>query len=220
MANDRYEVRWTRAGDEVLLGGDAAASDREWERAERIEWGTAPYATAFAALWNTDALFLRFVADDRSPWHTMTRRDDHIWEEEVVEIFLDPSGTGINYAELEINHANVVCDLVVARPWPELHSNPAWDFANIRTRVTERPGDPSPGWIAHARLPWQDFRSLPTDAALPPDAGTAWRFNVYRIKRPNGPERPRDGVVYAAWSPTGGPSFHVPSVFRPFTFVR
>jgi hypothetical protein len=220
MTDDKYDVRWTAASDDVLLGADRVASDREWQRAQSIGWGDPPYGTAFAALWNEQALFLRFVADDPSPWHTMTSRDAHIWEEEVVEIFLDPSCTGVNYAELEINHANVVCDLVVTRPWPDLRSDPAWHFANLRTTVTDRAGDRSPCWIAHARVPWQDFRTLPTESPLPPAAGSAWRFNVYRIKRPNGPERPDDGVIYAAWSPTGGPSFHVPAVFRPFRFVR
>ena len=32
----------------------------------------------------------RLVADDR-PWHTLTARDDRLWNEEVVEIFIDPA---------------------------------------------------------------------------------------------------------------------------------
>jgi hypothetical protein len=219
-ARDSYDVRWTTASDHVLLGEDGEASDREWRRAQWIAWGEAPYGTSFGALWNDRALFLRFVADDRSPWHTMTSRDDRIWEEEVVEIFLDPSGSGVNYAELEINHANVVCDLVVTQPWPELRSDPGWHFANLRTTVIDRAGAASPGWTAHARVPWEDFQTLPTDATLPPPVGSSWRFNVYRIKRPNGPARPHEGAIYAAWSPTGGPSFHVPAAFRPFRFMR
>ena len=35
----------------------------------------------------------------------MTRRDDPIWEEEVVEIFLDPARLGRHYAEVEISPA-------------------------------------------------------------------------------------------------------------------
>jgi len=41
---------------------------------------------------------------------------------------------------------------------------------------------------------------------------------VFRIKRPNGPMRPKDGAILAAWSPTGTPSFHVPAAFQAFTF--
>ncbi len=69
------------------------------------------------------------------PWHTMTTRDDHIWEEEVVEIFLDADGSGRNYAELEISPANVVCDLRVVSPWPSLISLTEWDWDGMTTEV-------------------------------------------------------------------------------------
>ena len=100
----------------ALLDADAAA----WRDAPAIEWGPERYRTRFQACWDSLALHVRFDAEDDSPWHTMTTRDDHIWEEEVVEIFLDADGSGRNYAELEISPANVVCDLRVVSPWPSL----------------------------------------------------------------------------------------------------
>ena len=56
------------------------------------------------------------------------------------------------------------------------------------------------------------------DDKHPPKPGDEWRFNVYRIKRPKGPTRPNDDAVYNAWSPTGGPSFHVPAAFGVMAF--
>ena len=50
---------------------------------------------------------------------------------------------------------------------------------------------------------------------MPPKAGDAWRFNVFRIKRPGGPKAPGEGAVFAAWSVPDGQSFHVPAKFRP-----
>jgi cellulose/xylan binding protein with CBM9 domain len=198
------------------------ASETAWAEAQAISWGPAPWITRFRALATQAALALRFDVYDERPWHTMTRRDEHIWEEEVVEIFLDPDRTGTNYYELEINPANVVCDLVVPRPWPELHSDPAWDFAGLDTRVRPYRGEGAgpDGWTATAWLPWDGFRPLPSAAPLPPRDGDRWRFNVYRIKRPHGPARPHDDVINAAWSPTGSPSFHVPSAFGNFVFKR
>jgi hypothetical protein len=200
-----------------LLSGDAAA----WRSCEAITWGQAPWTTTFRAAWSNEALYLCFDAADDNPWHTLTGRDDRIWNEEVVEIFIDPTGCGRDYAELEISPANVVCDLIVPRPWPDLLSDPSWHFANIETRVTswQAPEAGPAGWRATAAIPWEDFATLPAPGTLPPRRGDSWQFNVFRIKRPNGPAAPEDGVVYAAWSPTGGPSFHVPSVFRPFLFT-
>lgn len=187
-----------------------------------LSWGEAPFATRFRALWTADVLYARFDADDTSPWFTMRDRDAPIWEEEVVEIFLDPAGRGVDYFELEISPANVACDLRVRTPYPNLKSETAFDLDGLETSVVlrgEGPGQ-APGWTATAAMPFAGLRTLPvTDAVrLPPASGDAWRFNVFRIKRPNGPTQPKAGAILAAWSPTGGPSFHVPDAFQAFTF--
>lgn len=209
-------VRLPRAAPALLEAGDAA-----WEAAAVVQWGRDPYPTRFRACWDALALHVRFDAVDASPWHTMTTRDDHIWEEEVVEIFIDADGSGLNYAELEINPVNVVCDLRVATPWPSLKSFTEWDWDGLATSVAPLGDVGATGWVATARLPWAGLRSLyPSGAVgLPPRPGQAWRFNVFRIKRPGGPLRPADGAVLAAWSRPAGPSFHDPAAFRPMTFL-
>jgi hypothetical protein len=53
---------------------------------------------------------------------------------------------------------------------------------------------------------------------VPPSAGDSWRFNVFRIKRPDGPAEPERGAIYAAWSTPDGPSFHEPGAFRRLEF--
>jgi hypothetical protein len=212
-----YVVARTAArAEELLLETDAA-----WTRAEAVAWGPEPWVTRFRALATPDHLCLRFDVADRRPWHTMTVRDDRLWNEEVVEIFLDPDRAGHDYAELEISPANVVCDLVVERPWPTLRSDPSWHIGGLATRVVpcRDAGCGPDGWTALAALPWRSLRSLPVTAALPPRPGDAWRFNLYRIKRPHGPANPDADVVYAAWSPTGGPSFHVPAAFAELRFA-
>lgn len=217
-AHSGYVVERARADRAALLGADEAA----WAAAPILSWGDAPFATRFRALWTPDVLYVRFDADDTSPWFTMLRRDAPIWEEEVVEIFLDPAGGGVDYFELEISPANVACDLRVRTPYPNLKSETAFDLDGLETSVLlrgEGPGQP-PGWTATAAMPFAGLRSLPVPDAvrLPPAAGDAWRFNVFRIKRPNGPMRPKAGAILAAWSPTGGPSFHVPAAFQTLTF--
>lgn len=211
-----YTVVRSSAAVNALL----EASEAEWEPAETIEFGPDPWTTRFRAVWTPAHLCLRFDVADRNPWHTMTSRDDRLWNEEVVEIFLDLDGAGHHYAELEISPANVVCDLVVLRPWPDLESDPSWHIDALDTRVfpfrAEEAG-PS-GWSAVAAIPWAGLRTLPVSASLPPREGDHWRFNVFRIKRPHGPTRPNDNVVLAAWSATGGPSFHVPAAFGEMVF--
>jgi hypothetical protein len=213
-----YEVARTTAAPAALLDAEAKA----WSTAPTIEWGPARYSTRFRALWADRALYVRFDSVDPDPWHTMTTRDAHLWEEEVIEIFLDPAQQGFNYFELEINPINVVCDVRMLSAYPNVKSDLAWDHAGLETRVSplRDAGGATIGWTATASIPWEGFRSLPVPEriALPPKSGDAWHFNVYRIKRPGGATNPKENVLLAAWSPTGTPSFHTPSAFRTFTF--
>lgn len=202
--------------------GLLAADAREWQDAAAIEWGPERYRTRFMACWDTDALHVRWDAVDDGPWHTMTHRDDHIWEEEVVEIFLDLLGRGRNYAELEISPNNVVCDLRVETPGPPLEATTDWDWTGMSSTVAALGDGPAGvnGWTALARLPFAALATLSPETvrATPPAPGAAWRFNVFRIKRPGGPRRPDAAAVYAAWSSPGGGTFHDPDAFRPFVF--
>jgi hypothetical protein len=214
-----YEVARTTAPAPSLLGAEEAA----WLGAHAVTWGPAPYETRFRALWSNAGLFLRFDATDPSPWHTMTRRDEHLWDEEVVEIFLDPDRSGRDYYELEINPANVVCDLRMIAPWPDKKGDIDWNLAGLETRVLARKNAAGEtlGWTATAFLPWTGLRALPSAGrvALPPKNGDRWRFNVFRIERPGGKASPEQDAVFAAWSPPSVKSFHDAGAFRDLVFV-
>ena len=212
-----YRVRHATEPPSGLLD----AAHPAWAVSDEIAWGPPRFETLFRALWTPETLAIRFAVRDDAPWHTMRKRDDHLWEEEVVEIFLDPSRSGHGYAELEISPANVVCDVRMQSPWPDKHMDLAWDFVGLSTVVAPwRERDGLVGWMATATMPWSDFASLPARAQLPPAPGDRWRFNVFRIKRPGGPGDPEAGVLYLAWSPNPSPSFHYPDAFRDFVFDR
>ena len=205
-----YEARRTASDATAVLGAEAP----EWERARDVVWGPEPYRTRFRALWNEHGLHLRFDSADDAPWFTMTERDDRLWEEEVVEIFLDPLNDS-RYVEVELNPANVVCDLRRLGPG-ETASDPigpmdrGFDVTGMQTAVATSDNR----WVGTLYLPWEGL-----DLPVPPAPGAELPFNVFRIKRPGGPEAPEAGAVFAAWSPTGSPSFHVPEAFRPLRLI-
>jgi cellulose/xylan binding protein with CBM9 domain len=218
LAGPGYHVARTQAPGASLL----AADDGAWAGAQAVTWGPTPYETRFRALWSDAGLVLRFDATDPKPWHTMTKRDEHLWEEEVVEIFLDIARSGRDYAEIEISPANVVCDVRMASPWPNKKMDLAWNLEGLETRarlVTDAAGNTT-GWVATALIPWSGLQTLPSakTVALPPKPGDAWRFNVFRVDRPGGPEAPEKGAVEVAWSKPPGESFHMPEAFREFVF--
>lgn len=218
MALGQYFVRSTEAdaSSAAFLTGE----DEIWREADRIIWGPAAYRTSFRALWTPETLgglHLRFDVIDPDPWHTMEKRDDPLWDEEVVEIFLDLDGSGTHYAEVELNPANVTCDVRMIQGSPDKKMDLAWELVGLSTRVFRR----EDGWSGLLFLPWTGLRSLPSSwtIALPPEKGDRWRFNLYRIERPGGSAAPNENVTFSAYSPTGSPSFHVPASFQGFVFA-
>jgi arylsulfatase A len=212
----RYVVARSPATTRSLL--DAAES--AWVKAQRIAWGPEAIATSFRALWTSAGLAVRYDVTDASPWHTLTQRDERLWNEEVVELFLDVGATGRSYAEVEWNPVNAVVDLWVDRA--ENRFDKDWNIAGLESRVHLRQdaAGATTGWTAVALLPWSALvTKAPAGAALPPKVGDRWRFNVFRIERPGGPNAPETGAQFLAWSPTGQRSFHVPLAFRELEFA-
>ena len=128
----------------------------------------------------------------------MTRRKDPLYEEEVLEVFLDPVGDGASYFEIEVNPLNAVLDLVVRRNRSGWLKDFSWKCEGLETAVCRLPD----GWAAELAIPFAALGSLQTGA------GVEWRANFCRIDRPKGRER-----ELSAWSPTFCGTFHSPGRF-------
>jgi len=139
------------------------------------------FPTEATVIWDDAHLYVAFACTDREPWARMKNRDDRLWEEEVVEVFLDPDGDGHNYAELEASPHNVVVDLLIPRPRSGVNNAIRWDIAGLQTAVARH----AAGWIAEIAIPWKSLADAGVSAA--PKPGDQWRAGLYRIKRPGGP---------------------------------
>lgn len=159
--------------------------------------------TTVACAWDEHELRVRFECVDAEPWATITQRDGPLWEEEVVEVFLDPVGDGACYFEFEVNPLGTVLDLVLRRNRSGYKKDFAWDCDGLRAGV-QRTAD---GWNAEIAIP---FASL---VAEPPRAGSEWRANFTRIDRPRNRER-----ELSAWAPTRLATFHAPERFGVLRF--
>lgn len=171
---------------------------------ENIHGSKPLQGTRVACRWDATALQVRFECIDVDPWATITQRDGRLWEEEVVEVFLDPVGDGEAYFEFEVNPLNTVLDLVLRRNRSGHKMDFAWDCAGLETGV-ERTAD---GWTTEITIP---FASV---ADATPQPGAEWRVNFTRIDRPRDRER-----ELTAWCPTMASTFHVPSRFGILRFA-
>ena len=194
---------------------DGRLDEESWMRSERIRTFRHIYdparplrfPTEAAIVWDERHLYVAFDCTDPEPWGRMQKRDDRLWEEEVVEVFLDPDGDGLNYAELEVSPHNVVVDLLIDKPRGNVNVALKWDIAGLQTAVAQRDG----GWTAEIAIPWASLADTGIRAA--PKPGDRWRAGLYRIKRPGGGTR-KDEDEYSAWSLTRAErGFHDPERF-------
>jgi hypothetical protein len=193
-------VCWQRDFGEVNADAEAAP----WSELARLalvenSTGALPQqGTRLQLGWTPDELRVLFHCADTHPWATLTARDAPLYEEEVVEVFLDPVGDSAAYFELEVNPLNAVLDLALRRNRSGYLRDFSWRCDALRTAVHVTDSS----WTAEFAIP---FRSL---AAEPPQPLDRWRGNFFRIDRPAG--APRE---LSAWSPTRRGTFHVPQRF-------
>jgi hypothetical protein len=202
---------------------DGTLNDAVWHQAEvarlaRNQDGAVPrFETAVRLLWDERHLYVGFVCQDTQIYASMTERDASLWEEEVVEVFLDANCDGIGYVEIEVSPLNTLLDLyVLNRPPEPFRGMFDWDSFGMRSavHVDGDPHDPHSedrGWQVEMAIPWGDFSTAPH---RPPEPGDVWRVNLYRIDQYRGQEE-----LYA-WSPTLCETFHVPGKFGELVFEK
>jgi hypothetical protein len=193
---------------------DGMLNEEAWDAAEAAELqlydgsGKPQMPTIAKLCYDDQCLYVAFQCADTEIQATFTKRDDPIFCEEVVEIFIDPDSCQLGYCEFELSPRNVVFDASVENPIDSrVELDVSWDCPGLKTAVhmTES-GD----WTAEMAIP---FSSLDTAPHNPPIPGDEWRINLYRIKRIPKTE-------YTCWSPTLATpvDFHTPSKFGTLRF--
>jgi hypothetical protein len=157
--------------------------------------GGAPKQGTRVTLCRTDThLNLHYECVDTRPWATISERKGALYNEEVVEVFLDPFGDLECYFEIEVNPLNAVLDLMLRRVGKGWRKD--WDWVCEGFEST----------ASLTEIGWNATMSIPFAAMMPrpPAPGSVWRANFYRIDMPKG--EPRE---LSAWSPTLRGTFHV-----------
>jgi hypothetical protein len=221
VIGDRPTYHCPRATSAVRI--DGVLDEPDWKhvtpaRSFRLSHGKGNPAgkTRLKALWDDRALYLAFECDDRDVFSPYTRRDQPIYNGEVVEAFLATGDDPRRYFEFEVSPANVLFDAKLFNPGPrdQRSFDKAWNAPGLRSAVRvdgtlTRRDDRDRGWTVEVAIPFADL-GLPR----PVQAGDAWWANFYRVDR----GRPEE---FSAWSPTltVPPNFHVPARFGRLVFL-
>jgi len=142
----------------------------------------------------------------------MKTRDQHLWEEEVVEVFVQADPHQSSYIELEVNPLGTMLDIYLLDIRKPLHYE-SWNSQRLKWAVqllgTVDGKDGDKEWTCEIALPLED---VVTAQNLPPRAGDRWRLNLYRVE-----QRPTPALL--AWSPTFKDDFHLPGMFGELVFT-
>jgi alpha-galactosidase len=162
--------------------------------------------TEVRLLWNSSTIFLKFQARYRSITVFQdadpSGRRDHLWDRDVVEVFLQPDPAVLRrYKEFEIAPNGFWIDLDVD------HGQLRDLKSNMQSRVHLDSSNNT--WTAELAIPLESLVKH-----FQPDV--PWRVNFFRVE---GNSEPR---FYSAWRPTktAQPNFHVPEAFAPLIFHR
>jgi hypothetical protein len=162
-------------------------------------------------LWDETNLYVGFDVADTFLRNSLTGRDAHLWEQDAVEIMIDPDGDEQNYFEVQVSPTEQAFDTrYESRRVPAPIGHADWNAeltAQVTTRGTPNDDADDQGYTAEIAIPWSSFRAPDGAALSAPPPGSHWRINFYVM------DTMRSGQRSAGWSPTLERDFHVPARF-------
>lgn len=187
--------------------------------------------TRMKMLWDDNAVYFGAELMGAEIWSNVTRRDHVIFQDNDIEIFIDPDGDSHCYCEFEMNARNTVWDLLLTKPYRDggfpINS---FDIKGLQTAVQidgelNNPDAKNKKWSVEVVIPHQSLMECCNSGAAAPACGSYWRIDFSRVQWPVDPENgryvkrcdpvtgkplPEDNWV---WSPTGIINMHYPELW-------
>ncbi len=192
---------------EISGEGDAAAWNRtKWTDLKKRPGGNHNYDARVKMLYSKKGLYFLMEGTDRIL--TATKQDDFqkLWTEDVFEFFLWTDERYPIYFEYEISPLNKELPIIIPNLGGRFFGWRPWQYdGDRRTKKAvsilsgpQQSGATIQGWRAEVFVPYDLLKPLQN---VPPNPGTQWRANFYRVDY--------DGGKSTAWDwARVGPSFH------------
>lgn len=174
--------------------------------------------TQTKVLWDSSYLYITFIVQDVSIWADKTKRDDALWERDIVEIFIDPNSDSTNYTEIGIAPNSNYYDYLLPEKPASINGiiNFKWNIPGLQVAVslTGSLSDTihDTAWVAEIAI----LFNVPSPSQLHrPKNNEVWHVNFCRVDFDYG--NPLNGRYYS-WNSTGEVAFHRPSKFGKLIF--
>jgi len=189
-----------------------------WEKAQSmklvdvITGKDGRFSTDVQVLYSDKYLYVKFNCEDDYIWGTIEERNGQIYNEECVEVFLNPANCLHQYYELNLSPKNVVYDACVInartpekpneaiKPLFQMNIDKMKTFVSVEGELDVK--GKGKRWQAAYAIPFDELFGAEN---VPPQPGDSWRANFYRIDSPQTGQQ-----EFYAWTKTGRPAFHLP----------
>ena len=213
----RYEVK--RASTPIAIDGNL--DEAAWASAPAVTlqflWESqtgAKQMTRVRLLWDAQALYAGFDADDADITARYEQRDDPTYRDDAVEIFINPNRQQeAVYYGFEMNARGVLYDYLNynSRTLFKRFDATGVKIATALRGTLNVRTDTDKGWSLEAMIPWPNFEEL---SRRPPAVGAVWKANFNRW---DGVEPSRRMSIWS--DPQNDESWpHVPSRFGEIVF--
>jgi Carbohydrate family 9 binding domain-like len=202
---------------------DGLANDAVWDESQAfklvhaVRGSQAKYTTTVQIAWDQKALYLFFHCTDPDIWGNMLKHDDYLWEEEVVEAFIDPDNDRKQYYEFEYSPLGIAFDAHI-EAFPTKENIPQFLKYNAKGMQTavcvngtlNKRDDKDKYWNCEVAIPWKAFKE---SGGRMPVAGSGWGMNFFRC------DLSGKRGEYQAWGTVRG-SFHQSDRFGQVIFRK
>jgi len=145
------------------------------------------YNTRLKMLWDTNNLYVYAELKEPHIWADLKQRDTVIFYNNDFEVFIDPSGNGKPYGEIELNALNTVWDLLLNKAYRVGgYADNDWNVKGLKSAVKidgtlNNAQDIDKMWTVEMAIPLRPFIALKEDT-LAPVEGEQWRINFSRVE--------------------------------------
>jgi len=165
------------------LTGDGA--NKAWQATEWIQLqvteGEDKRQAKVKGLYSSTGIYFLFYNEDRLITATKTEDFARLWQEDVNEVFLWPDTTQTVYFEYEISPLNHELPILIPNLDGKFFGWTPWEYSgNRKTRHMTKVSETA--WTAEFFIPYELLRPLHN---VPPQKGSAWRANYYRVDYDN-----------------------------------
>ncbi len=200
-----------KAEEEVKI--DGKLEEKIWADARKVTLvdpvtgGKMFPATVIQAAWDDENLYVAFDATDDNLHCTYKKRDDPLYDQDAVEVLIDPDGDKKDYYEFQVSPSNLIFDSFLA----EYRKNKNEWNGTLKTAVAtdgtlNKAEDVDKKWITEMAIPIKDV------GVKELKAGDKWKVNFFRL------DTAKAGRKGYAWSAPKNNDFHKLESFGDLVF--